>query len=63
MAAENPTKIARAWVNLNLAALLRIAMEEDHRWLIHDVDGKPLDEHARRRVQRVARDFVRKHGG
>lgn len=44
------TKQARAWVALNMTALLRIAESEDHAWLTHGPDGQPLDEFARRRV-------------
>ena len=59
------TKEARAWMRVNAAALLQIALDEDHAWLVTGPDGKPLDEFASRRVMRAVKDFIRKarHGG
>lgn len=54
------TKEARAWMRVNAAALLQIAIDEDHTWLVTGPDGKLLDEFARRRVMRAVRDFIRK---
>lgn len=54
------TKEARAWMRVNAAALLQIALDEDHDWLRHDPDGKPLNEPSRRRMDRVVRDFIKK---
>jgi hypothetical protein len=56
------TKDARAWVDHNVAALLRIAREGDHEWLFKGPDGKPLDEFARRRVARAVELVIKKGG-
>ncbi len=54
------TKQSREWVATNVAALLRIARDEDHAWLTHGPDGKPLDEFARRRVARAVALAIKK---
>lgn len=55
------TKEAAAWMRKNAAALLQIALDEDHGWLRHGSDG-PLDDAGIRRTRRVTQDFIRKNG-
>lgn len=55
------TKQARAWVAQNAAALIQIALDEDHAWLRAGPDGEPVNEFSRRRVERAARLFVERN--
>jgi hypothetical protein len=56
------TKQARAWMRKNAAALLQIALDEEHGWIWKGPDGKILNEFSQRRVERVVRDFIRRNG-
>lgn len=51
---------ARAWMRTNAAALLQIALDEDHEWLLNGPEGFSLDEPSRRRLARVMRTFIAK---
>jgi hypothetical protein len=53
-------KQARAWARINVAALLQIALDEDHLWLHNGPEGFSLDDKSRARMISVVQAFIDK---